>query len=141
MVESQHFDMAVIGTGPGGEGAIMCAAKGGKSVVGVERFSQVGGGCTHWATIPSKALRQAIYHMNLCRASLPRGNETVSKLSFPELLATANSVISKQVELRSGFYERNGVPIIPGSASSSTRTRSRSITRVRPRGTSRPTRS
>ena len=44
----------------------MRAAKAGKSVAAVERFAQVGGGCTHWATIPSKALRQAIYHMSLC---------------------------------------------------------------------------
>ena len=66
MVDSQHFDFVVIGTGPGGEGAAMRAAKAGKSVAAVERFCQVGGGCTHWATIPSKALRQAIYHMSLC---------------------------------------------------------------------------
>ena len=68
-VETQHFDMVVIGTGPGGEGATMRAAKGGKTVAAIERYSQVGGGCTHWGTIPSKALRQAIYHLTLCNSS------------------------------------------------------------------------
>ena len=62
---SQHgqtkFDAIVIGSGPGGEGAAMQLAKGGKKVAIVERYNLVGGGCTHWGTIPSKALRFAIY--------------------------------------------------------------------------------
>ena len=117
MVDSQHFDLVVIGTGPGGEGAAMRAAKAGKSVAAVERFCQVGGGCTHWATIPSKALRQAIYHMSLCnQGSIYKRMDLQAKFSFPELLATANAVIAKQVELREGFYDRNEVALIPGNA-------------------------
>jgi NAD(P) transhydrogenase len=117
MVDALHFDLVVIGTGPGGEGAAMRASKGGKSVAAVERFKQVGGGCTHWATIPSKALRQAIYHMNLCNQSpLYKRLDLQPRFSFPELLATANAVIAKQVDLREGFYDRNDIRLIPGSA-------------------------
>jgi NAD(P) transhydrogenase len=117
VTDAQHFDFVVIGTGPGGEGAAMRAAKGGKSVAAVERFCQVGGGCTHWATIPSKALRQAIYHLNLCyQNSVARPMDAPPKFCYPELLATANSVIAKQVQLREGFYDRNNVALIPGSA-------------------------
>ena len=95
----------------------MNAAKGGKSVAAVERYSQVGGGCTHWATIPSKALRQAIYHANLCNTGpLYKRMDVQVKFSFPELLATANSVIAKQVDLRDGFYDRNDVTLVPGTA-------------------------
>ncbi len=117
MVDTQHFDMVVIGTGPGGEGAAMRAAKGGKSVAVVERFALVGGGCTHWGTIPSKALRQAIYHTSLCYQSpLIKRGEATPRFSFPELLATANSVIAQQVKLREGFYNRNDVPLVAGNA-------------------------
>ena len=49
-----HFDVVVIGSGPGGEGAAMQAVKHGKTVAVVEQFNKIGGGCTHWATIPSK---------------------------------------------------------------------------------------
>ncbi|MEX0978734.1 MAG: Si-specific NAD(P)(+) transhydrogenase [Pirellulales bacterium] len=116
-MDTQHFDFVVIGTGPGGEGAAMRAAKTGKKVAAIERFVQVGGGCTHWATIPSKALRQAIYHANLCnQVAANKKIDVQPRFSFPELLATANSVIAKQVELREGFYERNDVTIFPGSA-------------------------
>ena len=115
--DTQHFDFVVIGTGPGGEGAAMRAVKGGKRVAAVERYSQVGGGCVHWATIPSKALRQAIYHTTLCNQS-PIYNriDVQAKFSFPELLATANAVIAKQVNLRESFYERNNVDLLPGAA-------------------------
>ena len=115
--DTQQFDLVVIGTGPGGEGAAMRAAKDGKSVAAVERYCQVGGGCTHWATIPCKALRQAIYHVNVCSSSpIYKQMGVVPRFSFPELLATANSVIEKQVALRQGFYDRNDVPLFPGSA-------------------------
>ena len=43
----QIFDVIVIGTGPGGEGAAMKSVKAGKSVAVVEKHSRVGGGCTH----------------------------------------------------------------------------------------------
>jgi NAD(P) transhydrogenase len=116
-METQHFDFVVIGTGPGGEGAAMRAAKAGKHTAAVEKYAQVGGGCTHWATIPSKALRQAIYHANLWnQIAVNQRIDAHVRFSFPELLATANSVIAKQVALREGFYERNGVCLIPGAA-------------------------
>jgi NAD(P) transhydrogenase len=63
VADPQHFDILVIGSGPGGEGAAMQAVKHGKQVAVIERFERIGGGCRHWGTIPSKALRYAIYQM------------------------------------------------------------------------------
>lgn len=116
-MNTQQYDFIVIGTGPGGEGAAMRAAKCGLRVAAVERFVSVGGGCTHWATIPSKALRQAIYHANLCHQLRNTGRpDGPQRFSFPDLLATANAVIAKQVDLRGGFYERNDVDLVQGTA-------------------------
>ena len=58
--KSYDFDAIIIGTGPGGEGAAMNLAKRDKRVAIIERYHNVGGGCTHWGTIPSKALRQSV---------------------------------------------------------------------------------
>ncbi|WP_434046540.1 MULTISPECIES: Si-specific NAD(P)(+) transhydrogenase [Sorangium] len=117
MVTTPHFDLIIIGTGPGGEGAAMTAAKSGKSVAAIERYTRVGGGCTHWGTIPSKALRRAIYHMNMINQSpIYKRMDVVPEYPFAELLATANRVIDDQVDLREGFYDHNNVRLIPGQA-------------------------
>lgn len=47
-MQHSHFDAIVIGSGPGGEGAAMGLVKQGKRVAVIERYDQVGGGCTHW---------------------------------------------------------------------------------------------
>lgn len=111
----QVFDLIVIGTGPGGEGAAMMAAKNGKSVAAIESFTDVGGGCTHWGTIPSKALRHAVQRYKEFSTS-PLFNElgSLRRVTYPELLQTADSVISQQVALRRHYYERNRVRLIHG---------------------------
>lgn len=51
----QHFDVAVMGMGPGGEAAASRLLKAGKKVAVIER-ELIGGECAYWACIPSKAL-------------------------------------------------------------------------------------
>jgi NAD(P) transhydrogenase len=113
----QHFDVIMIGTGPGGEGAAMQAAKSGKTVAVVERAPRIGGSCTHSATIPSKALRYAIFQMTEANNNKLFRDAGISvQLSFPELRRSAKSVIDQQVDMRRTFYERNHVPVFQGHA-------------------------
>ncbi len=117
MLNTTNFDVIVIGTGPGGEGAAMQCVKQGQSVAVVERFEQIGGGCTHWATIPSKALRYAIFQMTEANQNpLFRAAGLSIHLSFADLVQSAQSVIRQQVELRQTFYDRNRVPVFFGVA-------------------------
>ncbi|MFQ5436934.1 MAG: FAD-dependent oxidoreductase, partial [Anaerolineae bacterium] len=104
----KSYDVIVIGSGPGGEGAAMKLAKEGKQVAVVEETSTVGGNCAHRATIPSKALRQAVQQLVECNIN--------RNIPFPELLQSAHSVIQRQVTMRQGFYDRNRVDIIHGHA-------------------------
>ena len=113
----KHYDLVVIGSGPGGEGAAMMAAKNGLKTAVVERHFDVGGGCTHWGTIPSKALRHAVKTLSdIQQEPLLREFRSALRLSFPDLLARASRVIEQQVALRRRFYERNQVPVLAGSA-------------------------
>jgi NAD(P) transhydrogenase len=114
----EHFDIVVIGSGPAGENAAMTAAKNHKRVAVVERHMEVGGGCTHWGTIPSKALRQAVKALNDVRRN-PLLTELRAHLNvrYPELFTSANKVIESQVASRRRFYERNRVPVYAGQAS------------------------
>ncbi len=103
-----HYDVIVIGSGPGGEGAAMKCTKEGMHVAMCDYFSSVGGSCTHKSTIPSKALRHAsqiLYERN----SLEDSN-------FQSLLKKAEVVIQEQFTLRKSFYDRNLVDIIDGRA-------------------------
>lgn len=117
-MNEQRYDVVVIGTGPGGEGAAMQAAKKGRSVAVVEKYAQVGGGCTHWGTIPSKALRHIINEVqefNRHPLFRSRAGEPL-RFSYPELLQTAESVIAQQTRMRRDFYDRNRTPVIHGQA-------------------------
>jgi len=113
----RRYDAIVIGTGPAGEGAAMSLAKAGKRVAVVERHSAVGGGCTHWGTIPSKTLRHQVQQLADYRAHPVfrhlLGHEDID---FHRMLEGANSVILRQVEMRERFYLRNGVDLYQASA-------------------------
>ncbi|MGD8118685.1 Si-specific NAD(P)(+) transhydrogenase [Vibrio sp. Hep-1b-8] len=117
MAESNHFDVIVIGSGPGGEGAAMGLTKAGLNVAIVEKESSVGGGCTHWGTIPSKALRHAVSRIiEFNNNPLFCHNNTSLHSTFSNILGHAKSVIDKQTRLRQGFYDRNQCTLIFGSA-------------------------
>ncbi len=117
MTSKGQFDAIVLGSGPGGEGAAMKLAKGGRNVVMIERHREVGGGCTHWGTIPSKALRHNVRRlMEYNSSALFREAGEPRHVSFPTLLDHANQVIGQQVSLRSRFYQRNEVPVLRGKA-------------------------
>jgi len=114
----QSFDLVIIGSGPAGEGAAMKGAKDGASVAVIERAREVGGGCVHWATIPSKALRHSVgQFLDLKRSPLFASVAAQVKPGFPQLLRAAEGVIAKQVTMRRDFYERNHVDVIRGHAS------------------------
>ena len=117
MTDIQHYDVVVIGTGPGGEGAAMQAVKHGKKVAVVESFSEIGGNCTHSGTIPSKALRYEIFqHTEIQHNPLLRTLGAGIDYSFSDLRRTERKVIERQVEMRQTFYDRNRVPVIHGRA-------------------------
>lgn len=60
-----HFDLIVIGAGPGGEKAAVTAAQLGKKVAVVEKESVLGGTVAHQGALPSKTLREAALSLTL----------------------------------------------------------------------------
>ncbi|MED5526013.1 Si-specific NAD(P)(+) transhydrogenase [Gallaecimonas pentaromativorans] len=112
-----QYDTLIIGTGPGGEGAAMQLAKHGQKVAVIERHVEVGGGCTHWGTIPSKALRHSVSRLvEYNQSPLFADVQPAHRLTFKHILGHTSSVIGKQVKLRGGFYNRNDVEVIKGEA-------------------------
>lgn len=81
----------------------MMLAKSGHDVGVVEKYRDVGGGCTHWATIPSKALRHTVQRMADLRAD-PLFHRAIGavELSYPDLLERAGRVIASQSKAQPG---------------------------------------
>jgi NAD(P) transhydrogenase len=117
-VKPEHYDAIVIGTGPAGEGAAMKLAKGGLRIAVVEKYKDIGGGCTHWGTIPSKALRHSVSQLiELKNNSLFNNNYPQNKtFTFKDVLRQTQQVIAKQVTMRSNFYYRNNCTLFFGNA-------------------------
>ena len=109
VAEKFDYDVVVIGSGPGGEGAAMKAAKAGKRVGMIEDKPLVGGNCTHTGTIPSKSLRQSI--------QILADTGLFKEQDYQSLLNSAESVIQQQVDLRQGFYDRNDLDVLHGRGS------------------------
>jgi len=115
--QKEHYDIIVIDAGPAGEAAAMNAKKKGFSVAVVTDGAKVGGSCTHWATIPSKALRHSVKQLIEFNTNpMFREFGDARKLSFQQILKHAERVVSEQVRMRSDFYDRNRIPVIYGRA-------------------------
>ena len=110
-------DVVIIGSGPGGEGAAMQLSKAGRKVILVEKTNLIGGACTHWGTIPSKALRFSIYRLTeALNNPLLRNAGVRANPSLADLRASARSVIEQQEQLRRGYYLRNKIDVLFGHA-------------------------
>ncbi len=117
MPHSYDYDVIIIGSGPGGEGAAMGLAKQGANVAVIERYHNIGGGCTHWGTIPSKALRHAVARtIEFNQNPLYSDHSRLLRSSFANILNHTENVINQQTRLRESFYERNRCPVAQGHA-------------------------
>jgi NAD(P) transhydrogenase len=113
-----NYDVVVLGSGPAGEGAAMNAAKAGKKVAVVDNRREVGGNCLHLGTIPSKALRHSVRQiMQFNTNPMFRQIGEPRWFSFPDVLKSAERVISKQVTSRTSYYARNRVDLFYGTGS------------------------
>jgi NAD(P) transhydrogenase len=113
-----NYDVVVLGSGPAGEGAAINAAKSGRKVAVVDVREQVGGNCTHVGTIPSKALRHSVRQiMQFNNNPMFRQIGEPRWFSFPDVLKSAERVISKQVASRTSYYARNRIDLFFGTGS------------------------
>jgi NAD(P) transhydrogenase len=116
-IAESSFDVVIIGSGPGGEGAAMHLAKNGSRVAVIERLVRVGGSCTHAGTIPSKSLRHAIFQMAEANKNPILRTVGVSvQLALPQLRRAADAVVTRQADMRRGYFERNAIALIQGQA-------------------------
>ncbi len=112
------YDLLVIGSGPAGQKAALCAAKLGRRVAVIERAHSVGGVCIHTGTIPSKAIREAVLHLTGLRERSVYGEGYAVKqtITMDDLLHRCRHVVRTEVDVIRNQMARNGVTMMPGTA-------------------------
>ena len=112
-----HYDLLVIGSGPGGQRAAIAAAKLGKRAAVVERRHMVGGVCINTGTIPSKTMREAVLYltgMNM-REIYGQNYRVKDQITVQDLLSRTTHVIGREIEIIRSQLFRNGVDLINGT--------------------------
>ena len=112
------YDLVVVGSGPAGQKAAICAAKLRKKVAVIERKRTIGGVCVHTGTIPSKTFREAILYLSGLRqrAFYGRGYALKENISMQDLVFRADAVMAREIEVIKAQLRRNRVTVYEGNA-------------------------
>ncbi|HYM70622.1 MAG TPA: Si-specific NAD(P)(+) transhydrogenase [bacterium] len=114
-----EYQLVVLGSGPAGQRAAIAAAKMGKHVAVVERNADVGGGCLHQGTIPSKTLREAVAYLSGIRQRQVYGAayRVKEQITINDLTFRTQRVIENEVNIVRDQLIRNRVDVVAGTAS------------------------
>ncbi len=115
---NNSYDLVVIGSGPAGQKAAICAAKMRKKVAVIERKRSIGGVCVNTGTIPSKTFREAVLYLSGLqqRSFYGRGYAVKDQILMHDLVFRSDAVMAREIEVIKSQLRRNRVTVIEGSA-------------------------
>jgi dihydrolipoamide dehydrogenase len=112
----KKYDVAVIGSGPGGYvAAIRCAQLGMKTAI-IERYSTLGGTCLNVGCIPSKALLDSSEHYyNAAHTFKTHGIELGSlKVNLAQMLKRKNELVAQTCDGVKFLMNKNKIDVLTG---------------------------
>ena len=111
-----RFDVAVLGSGPGGYTAAFRAADLGLSVALIERYPNLGGVCLNVGCIPSKALLHAARVIEETREMAPNGiSFGEPKIDIRKLCDWKKGVVTQLTEGLAALAKKRNVTIFSGT--------------------------
>jgi len=114
---NQHYDVAVIGSGPAGQKAAVQAAKAHKKVALIERDRLLGGACVHRGTIPSKTLRENALRVRNMRQNAALSNFTLAEdTELATLIDRLDQVLKSHDAYMLKQMQRNHIDCLHGRA-------------------------
>ena len=119
MEHTYDVDLAVVGSGPGGQKAAIMAAKLGKRVCVIDSKQMVGGVCVNTGTIPSKTLREAVIYLTGMqqREMYGASYRVKNEITISDLLNRLQHVIGREIEVIRAQLLRNHIELMAGTAS------------------------
>jgi dihydrolipoamide dehydrogenase len=115
MNHESHYDLIVIGTGPGGYHAAIRGAQLGLKVLAVEA-EKVGGVCLNVGCIPTKALLHAAETLHALKAGEAFGLKAEAALDHQKLAAWRDGVVKKLTGGVATLLKGNKVDLVQGFA-------------------------
>ena len=117
-MSDSHFDLIIIGAGPGGYVAAIRAAQLGLKTACIEKRGKLGGTCLNVGCIPSKALLHSSEKFEETRDHLAEHGVKVGKveLDLDTLMARKDKVVDGLTKGIAGLFKKNKVTSITGSA-------------------------
>lgn len=113
------YDVAVIGSGPGGYiAAIRCAQLGMKTAI-IERYSTLGGTCLNVGCIPSKALLDSSEHYHNAQTHFAEHGIGTGKLSvdFGQMIKRKADVVKQTSDGVAYLMKKNKIDVFEGHGS------------------------
>jgi dihydrolipoamide dehydrogenase len=109
------FDLAIIGSGPGGYVAAIRAAQWGLKTLVIEKDGFLGGTCLHVGCIPTKVLLHHAEVYETCKRAQEFGVEVSSvHLNWPAILARKNKIVTKHAKGIEFLFRKNKVETMRG---------------------------
>lgn len=111
-----EFDVAVIGSGPGGYvAAIRCAQLGMKTAI-IEKYSTLGGTCLNVGCIPSKALLDSSEHFHNAETSFKEHGIDINqpKVNFGQMVKRKQSVVDQTCDGVAYLMKKNKIEVYEG---------------------------
>ncbi len=114
------YDVAVIGSGPGGYvAAIRCAQLGMKTAL-IEKYSTLGGTCLNVGCIPSKALLDSSHHYEDAIKHFDAHGIELSgdvKINLEKMIARKDAVVSQTCDGVNFLMDKNNIDVFQGVGS------------------------
>ena len=114
------YDVAVIGSGPGGYvAAIRCAQLGMKTAI-IEKYPSLGGTCLNVGCIPSKALLDSSHHFDDAMRHFEEHGIEISgevKMNLQKMIERKASVVSQTVDGIKFLMNKNKIDVFEGVGS------------------------
>lgn len=114
---NQQYDLAIIGSGPGGYWAAIRAGEYGLSTLCIEKDEKLGGTCLHVGCIPTKALLHSADVMDTFRNAKDLGIDVASfAVNWAQMQARKNKIVSKHAKGIEFLFKKNKVEWMRGTA-------------------------